>query len=116
MQQIADVSNGLLFRLQRFLNDPGFNFMSIAGKVYSAIRAAVRAFLLAAGGAAVTAITIVLLYWTGLVEANAPLNPFKIKGSYGVVQVIVLFLFLVVAGLLLVYGRRIYLRFGDVDD
>ena len=115
-QQIADVSNGLLFRLQRFLDDPGFNFMSIAGKVYSAIRAAVRAFLLAAGGAAVTAITIVLLYWTGLVEANAPLNPFKISGSYGVVQVIVLVLFLVIATLLLVYGRRIYLRFGDVDD
>ncbi len=115
-QQIADVSNGLLFRLQRFLDDPGFNFMSIAGKVYSAIRAAVRAFLLAAGGGALTAITIVLLYWTGLVEANAPLNPFKISGSYGVVQVIVLVLFLVIATLLLVYGRRIYLRFGDVDD
>lgn len=115
-RQVADVSDGLLFRLQRFLDDPGFNFMSIAGKVYSAVRALVRAFLLAGAGAAVTAITIAVLYATGVVRKNAPLNPFKSDGSYTGAQMLILFLFFVVAGLLVVYGRRVYLRFGDVDD
>ncbi len=116
LQQVADVSDGLLFRLQRFIDDPGLNFLSIAGKVYSAIRSFVRAFLLAAGGAAVTAIVIVLLYFTGLADKNATLNPFNKTWSLGVVQTLVLFFFLVVAVLLFVYGRRVYLRFGDVDD
>jgi ubiquinone biosynthesis protein len=115
-QQVADVSNGLLFRLQRFLDDPGFNFMSIAGKVYSAVRALVRAFLLAGAGAAVTAVTVAILYATGRVRTDARWNPFTSVGSYNAVQMLILVLFLVVAGLLVVYGRRIYLRFGDVDD
>lgn len=129
MQQVANVCDGILFRVQKYLDDPGHSFLAIAGKTYSAIRSAVRAVLLAIAGGAITGTVALLLYLTGRLQFVS-LNPFSqrfilltphewhLTGSYsvGALQLLSLFWILIVLGLVIVYGRRIYLRFGDVDD
>jgi hypothetical protein len=129
MQQVANVCDGILFRVQKYLDDPGHSFLAIAGKAYSAIRAVVRAVLLAIGGTAITGAVALLLYLTGKLKFDS-LNPFSqrfilltphewhLTGSFsvGALQLLSLFWISIVLGLVIVYGRRIYLRFGDVDD
>jgi ubiquinone biosynthesis protein len=129
MQQVANVCDGILFRVQKYLDDPGHSFLAIAGKAYSAIRSVVRAVLLAIGGAAIAGVAALLMYLTGIWKFDS-LNPFSQRFillmphewhltppySVGVVQLLSLVWLLIVLGLVIVYGRRIYLRFGDVDD
>jgi hypothetical protein len=69
------------------------------------------------------------MYLTGIWKFDS-LNPFSQRFillmphewrltppySVGVVQLLSLVWLLIVLGLVIVYGRRIYLRFGDVDD
>jgi predicted unusual protein kinase regulating ubiquinone biosynthesis (AarF/ABC1/UbiB family) len=131
LQQVTNVANGLLFRLQKYLDDPELSFVAIAGKIYSAIRSLVRAVLLALAAAVTGAVAAGLLYLSGRFDPNTSLNPLASRFvlltpakhwhllppySAGAIQLIIIFWFLIAFGLLIVYGRRIYLRFGDVDD
>jgi ubiquinone biosynthesis protein len=112
VQQIANVTNGLLFRLQKFLDDPEFRFTELAGKVYSAVRAFTRLFVLILSSA-VVAMLIGAIY--GLTLGNSiVLNPLEWKSPF-LLSVFAIWL-AVVGVLLMAYGRRVYLRFGDVDD
>jgi ubiquinone biosynthesis protein len=112
LQQIADVTNGLLFRVQKFLDDPEFRFTELAGKVYSAVRAFTRLFVLILS-TGVGALLIGAIY--GLTRGSSiVLNPLEWKSPF---LISIFTIWLVVVGILLAaYGRRVYLRFGDVDD
>jgi predicted unusual protein kinase regulating ubiquinone biosynthesis (AarF/ABC1/UbiB family) len=113
LQQVADVSNGLLFRLQKYLDDPRFRFTELAGKLYSAIRSFTRLVVLLFGSAVLAA-----LVSTGyaLFQRNTSiLYPREWITSPFMVSVVTGWL-LIAMILLLSYGRRVYLRFGDVDD
>jgi hypothetical protein len=123
LQQIADVANGLLYRAQRFLDDPEFSFAAVAGKVYSAVRSFVRMLLLV-GTFAVAAVGIALLYKVSW-NPNAEWTPFKLVTDLANNLVnprdrfltVLAVIWCVTAGVMLgAYARRIYLRFGDVDD
>lgn len=120
LRQIADVGNTLLFRLQKFLDDPEFSFASLAGKVYSAVRSFVRMFLVV-GGLAATGVAIAVGYRFFAYKGPAPVLSSQFLGeSLNLGQR--LFLTIVVLWslsallVLFAYGRRVYLRFGDVDD
>jgi ubiquinone biosynthesis protein len=125
LRQIADVGNGLLFRLQKFLDDPEFNFANLAGKVYSAVRSFVR-MLLVWGGLALTGLAIAVGYklfekpgavWhpkdLAGTSAEAVLHPLRMRWGF---QMIVVLWTLSALLVLFAYGRRVYLRFGDTDD
>ena len=121
LQQIADVANGLLFRAQRFLDDHEFDFAELAGKIYSAARSFVRALgLIIALGAA--ALLLGFLY--EFPKFNTNWGPFKLlKFLAGAVTstdpflTVVSAIWIVLAAVFLgACARRIYLRFGDVDD
>jgi predicted unusual protein kinase regulating ubiquinone biosynthesis (AarF/ABC1/UbiB family) len=135
LQQILDVGDGLLQRLQKFLDDPDFTFSAIAGKVYSAIRMFVRMFLLAAAAAVVGIVLAALLRRNGTelitdpkqivtsLESAPPLeltNPsaWNLVPPYdnGVLKIIAVFWLASLLLLIFAYGRRVYLRFGDADD
>jgi ubiquinone biosynthesis protein len=113
-RQIVNVANGILFRVQKYLDDPSLNFAAIAGKIYSAIRSLVRAFLLALGAGVVAAIFAGLFWLSGLSNKQVPVSWFGL--SFGTTKLMIVFWLIAVVALLFVYGRRIYLRFGDVDD
>ncbi len=113
LRQIADVGNGLLFRLQKFLNDPEFRFAELAGKVYSAVRSFVRMLLLI-GGTGVGALLIVVTFNPG--HLNVVREPVQTWSSSHFVQLITIIWLTLVLLFLVTYGRRVYLRFGDVDD
>jgi hypothetical protein len=124
LQQIVDVGNGLLFRVQRFLEDPQFSFAAVAGKIYSAIRVFARLFLLVGGLAiagAVTVGTYILVSnphgaWNWLTsELTTATSSTKDFGGGFLMAVALLWLFSAVV-MVLAYGRRVYLRFGDLDD
>jgi predicted unusual protein kinase regulating ubiquinone biosynthesis (AarF/ABC1/UbiB family) len=131
-RQITNVANGVLFRLQKFLDDPALNLSEIAGKVYSAIRSVVRAIMFAIGAAVVGGVGAALIYVTSkFSNGESSLLPqlpdgFKkllqslwdVNHPYrnGTMLIILLLWVVFVAVLFIVYGRRIYLRFGDVDD
>jgi ubiquinone biosynthesis protein len=130
-KQIAEAGDGLLSRVQKFLNDPEFRFAQVAGKIYSAIRAFVRLFMLSAAAGLIAAVVGAVLYVTNIMQPGdiqgslskrlvllTPVRAWHLLPpySYGALQIIVLVWFIIVAGLILIYGRRIYLRFGDVDD
>jgi predicted unusual protein kinase regulating ubiquinone biosynthesis (AarF/ABC1/UbiB family) len=127
VRQIATVANGLLYRVQKFLDDPEFSFASVAGKVYSAIRSVIRLFLLCSATGIVSVIVAGVLYQSGLMPTPGDVfqrliifNPrdwdFTPPYSGGALQIIALFWFVIVAVAVVAYGRRIYLRFGDGDD
>ncbi|MDX6444000.1 MAG: ubiquinone biosynthesis protein [Blastocatellia bacterium] len=134
LRQIADVGNGLLFRLQKFLDDPEFSFAALAGKVYSAIRSFVRAFLLA-GAAGLGALLIAVAFHRdhlgvarhpGKIWDSLTSSPLVLKhpsewqltptSGEGFLQLISMGWLILVLLLVVTYGRRVYLRFGDVDD
>jgi ubiquinone biosynthesis protein len=118
LQQIADVGNGLLYRVQRFLDDPQFSFAAVAGKIYSAVRSFVRMLLLC-GGLAIAGVVMVATYkllsnphdtWQSLTQSAA-----NLPGS-GFLKLIAVLWFVSAAVMVVAYGRRVYLRFGDLDD
>lgn len=121
-REIMDIGDDLLIRVRRFLDNQDFTFQQLAGKVYSAIRAFFRMFMLAAGAGLVAAVVSATLYVLGGLEIRADIleastwNPFGGKFGSSGLQIIILSWFAVSALLLLAYGRRVYLRFGDVDD
>lgn len=124
-QQLSDIGDNLIYRAQRFLQDPQFSFSAIAGKIYSAIRSFVRLCLLSGGlllsGAVVVGAYAVSSGWNGpewrwwkaFTEAisKAAENPL----GWAVLTGAVIW-FLIAAGMVAAYGRRVYLRFGDLDD
>lgn len=124
LQQIAEVGNGLLFRLQKFLDDPDFNFAALADKIYSAARTFVRMFLVV-GGLVVTGLAIAVGY--KLFKApGAVLNPVSLANTSAralfspkegwVFQSVRVLWALSTIVVFFAYGRRVYLRFGDADD
>jgi ubiquinone biosynthesis protein len=134
-QEIKDIGDDILIRVRRFLDNQDFTFQALAGKVYSAIRAFFRLFLLTAGAGLVAAVVAATLYVLGQLQPSyeilesATWNPFgnkfiltrdtwdfSLPFETGGLQLIILIWFTVSAVMLLAYGRRIYLRFGDVDD
>jgi ubiquinone biosynthesis protein len=129
-QQIVDVGNGILWRVQKFLDDPGFNFAEVAGKVYSAVRSFVRAAIICVATGLIGSLIAGFLQFAGLLESKVGFNLFKDgfllldrnewhllpKYGTGALQFIMLICLLISSAVLLAYGRRIYLRFGDVDD
>jgi hypothetical protein len=126
LQQIADVGNGLLYRLQRFLEDPQFSFAAVAGKVYSAVRAFARLFLLCLG-LVIAGTVMVGTYifvskppwaWDWLTKTgltNVASSAVEKPGVWFLTTIAV-FWFLSMAVMVLAYGRRMYVRFGDLDD
>ncbi len=123
LQQIADVANGMLFRAQKFLDDHDFDFAEIAGKVYSAIRSVVRAvgLIVAVGAAALLLGFLHELYQARVTSGWGPFRLLKYLAapltSNGPFLTTLAAIWFVLAILFLgVCARRIYLRFGDVDD
>ena len=123
LQQIADVANGLLYRVQRFLDDPEFSFAAVAGKVYSAIRSFVRMFLLC-GAVALVCVVVGAIYKLITDPYNflpRLTNQMSSAGEYlggttAFLKVIAALWIMSTALMVVTYGRRVYLRFGDVDD
>jgi predicted unusual protein kinase regulating ubiquinone biosynthesis (AarF/ABC1/UbiB family) len=122
LQQIADVSNDLLYRVQRFLQDPQFSFAAIAGKIYSAIRSFVRLFLLC-GGLLMAGAVLVGTYlgvsnptWSWWRASTETLSTALQTPGGWFVTAVALLCFLSAAMMVFAYGRRVYLRFGDLDD
>jgi ubiquinone biosynthesis protein len=116
LQQIADVGNGLLYKAQRFLEDPGFSFAAVAGKIYSAIRSFARLSLLVGSLAIIGAIVIgayALSFWKPKLLTDAMSGPL---GQRPFVTAVTVFWLLTAVGMILAYARRVYLRFGDLDD
>jgi predicted unusual protein kinase regulating ubiquinone biosynthesis (AarF/ABC1/UbiB family) len=123
LRQIADVGNSLLFRVQKFLDDPEFSFAELAGKVYSAVRSFVR-MLLVWGGLALTGVAIAVGYkffenrgavWNPVVLAKSSAAGLWNPRGWGF-QIIVVLWSITTILVLFAYGRRVYLRFGDTDD
>jgi ubiquinone biosynthesis protein len=115
LQQIADVGNGLLYRVQRFLEDPQFSFAAVAGKIYSAVRSFVRLVLLC-GGLASAAVLMYVVFnpqdtWNNLGPKVVPYLP-----ENGFLKGVAVLWLVSAVGMVLAYGRRVYMRFGDLDD
>ncbi|HEY0097596.1 MAG TPA: hypothetical protein VGB76_01470, partial [Pyrinomonadaceae bacterium] len=134
-RQVLDIGDDILVRVRRYLDNQDFTFQQLAGKVYTAIRAIFRMFMLSAGAGLIAAVVAATLYVLNVLQPSYEIlqartwNPFgeqfiltkddwefTLPFSTGALQVIILIWFIVTAALLLMYGRRIYLRFGDVDD
>jgi ubiquinone biosynthesis protein len=122
MQQIADVANGLLFWTQRFLDNHEFSFVELADKIYSAVRAAVRAIGLAILVGAVVLLMAFLHAWSrSALDSNwGPFRLLRYLGGSVIIDDPVLttlgaIWFVLTAAFIAVSVRRIYLRFGDVD-
>ena len=135
LRQIAEVGNRLLYRLQKFLDDPEFSFAELTGKVYSAIRSFVRMFLLC-GTAGLTAVVLAILLHKD--HQNVILDPGTMRKSFaassvvlskpstwslhlppyegGLLQLIILVWFVTAVVIVVAYVRRVYLRFGDADE
>jgi ubiquinone biosynthesis protein len=119
LQQITDVGNGLLDRVQRYLDDPEISLSYVAGKVYSAFRALVRMMLLGGATALVAGVVAIIFkfsstsksVWTQVTNATDAL-----PGNNNFLKTVFSLWLLSALGLLVAYGRRIYLRFGDVDE
>jgi predicted unusual protein kinase regulating ubiquinone biosynthesis (AarF/ABC1/UbiB family) len=138
LKQIATVGNGLLYRLQKFVNEPSFSLSAVASKVYSAIRSFVRMFLLAGAWTVAGLVLLVAFHKDGLRIISEPyqylwsswelddlgnlviLHPeqWDVTGDYGngFLQIVALVWFVLTSVSVIVYARRIYLRFGDTDD
>ncbi|MFY9622142.1 MAG: AarF/UbiB family protein [Pyrinomonadaceae bacterium] len=122
-QQLSDIGDNLIYRAQRFLQDPQFSFAAIAGKIYSAIRSFVRLCLLSGGlllsGAVV--VGVYLLVWTSRRPTWWPTFKDAISKVTAdpigwVLLTAAVISFLSALGMVAAYGRRVYLRFGDLDD
>jgi hypothetical protein len=96
----------------------------VAGKIYSAIRVFARLFLLLGGLAIAGAVTIgtyILVSnphgaWNWLnTELTTATSSTKDFGGGFLMAVALLWFFSAVV-MVLAYGRRVYLRFGDLDD
>jgi ubiquinone biosynthesis protein len=121
-REILDIGDDILVRVRRFLDNQDFTFQQLAGKVYSAIRAFFRLFLLTASAGLVAAVVAATLYVLGQLQPSydilesATWNPFGAKFGTSGLQIIILIWFAISALLILAYGRRVYMRFGDADD
>lgn len=109
LRQIADVGNGLLYRLQKFLDDPEFSFAEMAGKVYSAIRSFVKMIGLVFIAGLIGAAVAVWARHDVLTKPSELYSDSKLRIiSTGWLLILLFFA--------LTYGRRTYMRFGDADD
>jgi hypothetical protein len=132
-RELRDIGDDILVRVRRFLDNQDFTFQELAGKVYSAIRGIARMILLSVGAGLATGLSGFLLYfyhvknnlnpppqtWGDLFRALLiPNIEFSLRPpfSFGALQVIIMIWLAITAVLVVAYGRRIYLRFGDVDD
>lgn len=132
LRSIIDIGDDLLVRARRFLDTQDFDFQALAGKVYSTIRVFVRLFMLSAGAGLMAAVAGALIYVLGdPAVKQVPswglfgrklLTPEPSKWSlfppysFGALQLTIVFWFIVISVFIFAYGRRLYLRFGDVDD
>ncbi len=134
LQQIADVADGLLNRAQRFLDDYEFSFADVAGKVYSAVRSFIRMILLCLSAALAGVLVAVLFHkqgyrlimnpsemWYSFRASSLSLtepSTWSLRPPYegGVLYLIGVVWLISALVMVVAYGRRMYLRFGDVDD
>ena len=114
LQQIADVGNGVLYRVQRFLEDPQFSFAAVAGKIYSAVRSFVRLLLLCGGLAIAGVVMYAVLNPQDALRRATPMVDLLPDSAF--LKGIAVVWFVSALGMVLAYGRRVYLRFGDLDD
>ncbi|HEU4386696.1 MAG TPA: hypothetical protein VFV34_02785, partial [Blastocatellia bacterium] len=117
VRQIANVGNELLYRAQKFLDDPDFSLAAVAGKIYSAIRSFANLFLTCIG-ATLTAVAIALVV-RGYIVLQSPKIVVEETMSSDAgwrLKTIVILWFVTVLVLVFSYTRRVYFRFGDIDD
>jgi ubiquinone biosynthesis protein len=124
LQQISNVGNGLLYRVQKWLDDPDFSLSRLAGKVYYAFIMFIK-FLFAGG---VISLIAVLFLWKFHPSSTAVLRdpgavwnelhvvPDVADASQSVMWVSTVFWLASLAVFLFIYGRRVLWRFRDVDD
>lgn len=131
-REIMDIGDDVLVRVRRFLDNQDFTFQELAGKVYSAIRAIVRLVMLSVGAAVIIGGVALVLRVFEVLKPNSwnPLRAFdadfiltapkwdfaNMPYSFGALQIMVLIWLFVTSVFIVSYVRRIYLRFGDVDD
>ncbi|HEY6329702.1 MAG TPA: AarF/UbiB family protein [Blastocatellia bacterium] len=117
LRQVADVGNELLFRVQKFLSDPAFSFSAITAKIYVVIRTFVRMALIG-GGATFAAILFIRLRIhstrASIESVTQPVSKWSGEGTFA--QTLVIAWLISLAVIVFLYGRRIYIEFGDVDD
>lgn len=114
LRQITDIGDDILVRLRRFLDNQDFTFQELPGKVYSALRSIVRMVGVAAGMAMAGALIAGGFNYAVLLDENRSWTDVW-NGSL-LLRVVATVWLVASASLLFLYGRRIYLRFGDVDD
>jgi hypothetical protein len=141
LQQIANVGNGILYRVQKFLDDPIFNFSAVAGKIYFAIQEVVRLFLACGAGAMMSVIAAVVMavifnwHYPEIVSEPSKawqvlhpsqmrslfqkiINPYEWRPPYsdkGILQFMALVWLASILLFVWVHARRVFLRFGDTD-
>jgi hypothetical protein len=113
-REIADIGDDILVRLRRFLDNQDFTFAELPGKIYSALRAVARMLGIAAG-MAMAGVLIGLFFKREIITDPTRTWTDVWNNSLLLRTIATTWLFLSVV-LLFLYGRRIYLRFGDVDD
>lgn len=134
LRQIANVGNGLLYRVQKFLDDPVFSLAAVTAKVFSAIRTLVRMFLLAGAWTVAAVVLLVLMHkdhlkvitepgtylnwnkWSDLVIIRPSHWDVTPPYSMGFIQLVALVWFLIVSVCVFAYARRVYVKFGDPDQ
>jgi ubiquinone biosynthesis protein len=115
-KQLSEIGDGIIYRAQRFLEDPQFSFAAVAGKIYSAIRSFVRLSLLC-GGLLISSAVMVGIYLL-ITKPNliqSVVEAIRKPGWWFLITVAV-FWFVSSGVMVAAYGRRVYLRFGDLDD
>jgi ubiquinone biosynthesis protein len=124
IQQISNVGSGILYRVQKWLDDPDFSLSRLAGKVYYAFIMLMK-FLFAGG--IMTLIAVVILWQFHPKKTNILLHPDMMWNSLHVVPnpaqegsvvtwVSTVFWLASLAVFLFIYGRQVLWRFRDVDD
>jgi predicted unusual protein kinase regulating ubiquinone biosynthesis (AarF/ABC1/UbiB family) len=122
-EQIVNVGNDILYRARKFLDDPEFDVAEVAGKVSSAIRVFARFALLFS----FTTVGSIILALVLHLKTRAAENPHSMKDAVhpiidawealgGGGRALVITWLVIVLALIISYGRRLYLRFGDNDS
>ncbi|HEX8136699.1 MAG TPA: AarF/UbiB family protein [Pyrinomonadaceae bacterium] len=124
MQQIQNVGNGILYRVQKWLDDPDFSLSRLAGKVYYAFIMLMK-FLFAGGIMTLIAVAILWQFHPSKTEIiSRPADmwdqlhvlPDPAQQASMVTWISVVFWLASLAVFIFIYGRRVLWRFRDVDD
>jgi predicted unusual protein kinase regulating ubiquinone biosynthesis (AarF/ABC1/UbiB family) len=122
LQQIANVGNGILYRVQKFLDEPEFGLLAMAGKLYYAFQMFVK---MSFSFGLVTLLTYSVAATVNHDVWNASFVPAQVLSkawnpdpghSSWASRTVVVVWFLTMSGIFISYGRRVLWRFGDVDD